>query len=251
MFDILHRFIYRFNKVPRDVKNVLGMLKCRTKVRLIANFLLELFFAIPMSVILSPAILFPSTIVIIVSLTCATAFILFCIWFMTKFNGALYIFETEIENILYSKHTRKGKALSEDDFEKLAKSDPNLPRYLTSEKCRGDCYATSLHLLRILKKGSIIFCAIRSTETDNSTCPQLFTMHAMYVNNGWCFDSYSQKQWPLQEALHLLSAKTYRTLSYNEIKGKTYIQIRNEMYPALSKWCKENDCWIKWWLDDE
>lgn len=246
MFDILFRFMCRLRKVPYDDKDVVTMLKYRTKVRMTTDFLLTLFIIIPF-VFMILLLLRDKSIENMVSVfICVTAFTVFYRWFLTKFVGALRVFQILIEDTLHFKYTRKGNALSEDDFRKLAESDINLPHYLTSEKCRGDCYSTSFTLLRILKKGGIIFCAVRANTVDRTQHSELFTMHAMYVNNDWCFDTYSQLQWPLQEVLKLFEAKTYRLFTYEDLKNKSYEELRSDLRPGLSKWCEENDCWIRW-----
>ena len=68
------------------------------------------------------------------------------------------------------------------------------------------------------------------------------TMHVLYVNNGWCFDTFTQRQYPLEKVVQGLKAKAYISFTYEDIEGKTYEEFMEEQTPALLKWCEENDC---------
>lgn len=71
-------------------------------------------------------------------------------------------------------------------------------------------------------------------------------MHVLYVFDGWCYDTYSEMQYPLEEVLERSKAKIYKSFSYKDIQGKTYYEFKEENLAELQKWCEENDCYQKW-----
>ena len=71
-------------------------------------------------------------------------------------------------------------------------------------------------------------------------------MHVLYVIDGWCYDTYSEMQYPLEEVLERSKAKIYKSFSYKDIQGKTYYEFKEENLAELQKWCEENDCYQKW-----
>lgn len=75
-------------------------------------------------------------------------------------------------------------------------------------------------------------------------------MHVVYVNNGWCFDTFSQCQYPLDEHLTLYEAKESMSFSYKDVEDKSYEEFKDDDYPALAQWCLENDCYQKWKKDN-
>ena len=99
-----------------------------------------------------------------------------------------------------------------------------------------------------------MFIATKLIKTGNineeDKCDNDYTMHVLYVNDNWCFDTYSQRQYPLEEVMKRFKAKTYKVFTYEDVDGKTYDEFKKEHAPALQEWCNENDCYQKWLKDD-
>lgn len=71
-------------------------------------------------------------------------------------------------------------------------------------------------------------------------------MHVLYVNNGWAFDTYSVRQYPLEKIHTIFEAKVCKTFSFEEIQGKTYEQFTEENAPEVERWADMNNCSISW-----
>ncbi|MBO5412963.1 MAG: hypothetical protein J6A29_01425 [Clostridia bacterium] len=134
----------------------------------------------------------------------------------------------------------KGNAISKEDFDTISKDNKLLYKYIVQQQCRGKCYNICFELLKCLKKGIIQFVAIKSVGDDEAK--NYYTMHVLYVNNDWCFDTYSGRQYPLEEVLKRCKGKICTTFSYEDVEGKTYEEFMEEHDSALEKWCEENDC---------
>ena len=39
---------------------------------------------------------------------------------------------------------------------------------------------------------------------------KLFTMHVLYINNGWAFDTFSGRQFPIEQLHEIYKAKVYK-----------------------------------------
>ena len=156
------------------------------------------------------------------------------------------IFETIFENlakdisdsIYFDVFTKKGKAITEDDFCKICDSYPNLFYCLRHEElCNRYCYGICFNLLDTLKCGELLLVAIRYY---GDTLP--YTMHAIYVKDNWCFDTYTQRQFPLTRFFELYEAKFYKEISYSEIEHLTYEEFILKEAKLMKEWCKENKC---------
>ena len=90
------------------------------------------------------------------------------------------------------------------------------------------------------------FVAVKSLSGDLEDSSNEYTMHVLYVNNNWCFNTYSQTQHPLEDVMKRCKAIPYKSFNYEDVAGKSYEQFRNEHYLALKKWCEENDCYQEW-----
>ena len=138
-----------------------------------------------------------------------------------------------------NKYTIHGNALYGCDFNKIEEEKEILYTYITSPLASGRCYSLCFHILKTLEKGEIKFVGIENHDTDDDT---IYTMHVLYVNNEWCYDTYSQRQYPLKEHLEFYNALEYMTLSFNDIKDFSYEEFRNYHQNSLKKWCEDNNC---------
>ena len=68
-------------------------------------------------------------------------------------------------------------------------------------------------------------------------------MHVIYVKNNWGFDTFSWRQYPVKKLMYSFQAKEYKSFSYEDIKGKQYIQFIKEQKHKLKTWCDNNDCY--------
>ena len=72
------------------------------------------------------------------------------------------------------------------------------------------------------------------------------TMHLIYVINGWGFDTYSQRQIPIDKFYEIYNAKFYKNFNYDEIKDISFDNFRKETCDELAEWCIKNDCSQFW-----
>lgn len=182
--------------------------------------------------------------IIFISIVFTACFIL-AIFLIKRFSGKICTFIELIDKKMYTFfYALKGKAISKKDFDSIKENDALLYCKIIDQEVNGYCYDTCLRILESLKKGTVQFIAMKvpdSLEEDNHG--KQYTMHALYVNNGWCFDTYSQRQHPLEEVMKRMGAKTCMSISYEDLEGKSAKEFRAEYAPALQKWCEEHDCY--------
>ena len=148
---------------------------------------------------------------------------------------------TIISNFLFFHiYTVKGKAIAHNDYKKIKKYDKSLYRFIKTKRCTGYCYQVCFYLLKALKKGSIRFVAIKVREVEK--IKNEFTMHVIYVNEGWCFDTFTRKQYKVEELMNFYKAKEFKSFSYNDVAEKSYEEFREDNYSEMKIWCKENNC---------
>lgn len=153
------------------------------------------------------------------------------------------------EKVYFRRFTTKGKALSNKDFEIIKSNNDTLYDFISTQKCRGYCYSVCFDILKVLKKGCIEFIAVKKfamDKDDENDDGRNFTMHVLYINNGWAFDTYSQCQYSIEELHNIYKAKIYKTFNFDEIKDKSYEDFRTENEPELAEWCINNDCSQFW-----
>ena len=179
-----------------------------------------------------------------------TAFMLICVVgflvFLKLFKIAMFGFsELLAERIYFLVCTKKGKALSKKDFETIRQVKENLYQYIESMNCAGYCYSICFDICKVLKKGSIEFIAIKKLDIDKDD-GKAFTIHVLYINNGWAFDTNSSRQYPIEKLHKIYKAKVYKVFDYDSIRNKSYEEFRKEQEPELDKWSAINDCSIFW-----
>lgn len=175
------------------------------------------------------------------------AYCIFICWFIKKFQEHIIKVKELLRSKLYfTRYVVRGKAILKDGFKTIKEKNKNLYNHIRKQNVKGCCYYVCFEILKCLQKGTIQFVAIKSMSGDLEDSDNEFTMHVLYVNNNWCFNTYSQTQHPLEEVMKRCKARTYRSFDYDDIAGKTYKQFREEQYLALKKWCKENDCFQQW-----
>lgn len=242
---VLRKSVYE--NVSEYKKNAVMLSKDRIKMNLLSLILISFFVAYPLGLMLSLLFLFFTHSYSILNIFIIISLIIVYICLIKGFSDIIEKFRLKIYASLYfNKYVTKGKAISKKDFEDIKKADINLYSRLKQIKTEGICYWTCFELLKCLKKGHIQFVRIRVVEDDEIKKHGKYTMHVLYVNNNWCFDTISGKQHPLEEALNRRYAKTYTIYSYDDIKNNSYEEFKRNELAALRDWCKQNDCSEGW-----
>ena len=149
--------------------------------------------------------------------------------------------------IYFRFYTSKGKAISKEDFEKFKEESEDLFFFIESGLCKGFCYAICFDILKVLKKGKIEFAAVKEIKyVDEDKEESSYTLHVFYVNNGWAFDTYSVRQYPIDEIHRLNTAIICKTFSYEDVKDLDYDEFWKKNYHEVSEWCKRNKCTENW-----
>lgn len=138
--------------------------------------------------------------------------------------------------------TKRGKAISKDDFKTIKESSPSLYDIITSDECCGSCYFISFAIMHVLKKGYMYFIAVKEFYEVEEERQEAYKIHVVFENNGWCFDTYSQRQMPIEELVDIWEGICIKRYSYKELEGKTFYVFRDSIEEELKKWCSENDC---------
>lgn len=168
---------------------------------------------------------------------------------MKVFKRAMFGFSQLLaERIYFLVCTTKGNALCKNDFKIIKQVNEKLYAFIATQMCRGYCYSICFEICKALKKGSIEFLAIKkfSPHDYEEDDGKEFTMHVLYVNNGWAFDTYSSRQYPIERLHEIYKAKIYKAFSFDEISSKSYEEFREKQEPELAKWSIDNDCSMFW-----
>ena len=184
---------------------------------------------------------------IIICILIVTAYTLFLICFFKRFGKIIMDCQAKIAIKWYiSRYAMKGKAITPEDFSIIRSENPKLYECIEKGYVTGYCYSVCFHILQALKKGKIIFVACRASEADKQEEEYLnnYTMHVVYANNGWCFDTFSQKQTSLDVFMKLMEIKECKTLCYEDIQSLNYEKFREMYSPQITEWAKQNDCYI-------
>lgn len=165
--------------------------------------------------------------------------------FSKVFERAIFGFSRLLsERIYFLVCTSKGRVLCKKEFNTIKQANEKLYMYIATRMCRGYCYSICFEICKALKRGSIEFLAIKkvSPHNDEEDDGKDFTIHVIYVNNGWAFDTYSSRQYPIEKLHEIYKAKVYKTFSYEEISSKSYEEFKEEQEYELAKWSNNNDC---------
>lgn len=182
---------------------------------------------------------------------CLILHFLFLIGFVIFFIEGLKLLRNSMAMKIYSfLYTKKGKALSKKDFKEIRTKDVFVYDCITTTKCIHCCYGICFNLLKILGKGTLKFVAVKiflphEREEDLKD----YTMHVLYVNQNWAFDTYCQRQFPIEEILKIYQAKFYKEFSFEDVKDLTYEEFYNLHKRELAKWCEKNQVTEEWSKD--
>jgi hypothetical protein len=150
--------------------------------------------------------------------------------------------------IFFYLYTKNGKALSKADFKTIQKNDVELYYEMSNLNCSGFCYAICFCLLKVLKKGTMKFVAVKCLSVDKEEVKsnRAYTMHVLFVNNGWAYDTYSQLQFPLEELIDIFKGKVYKDFDFSYISNISYRDFHKLQDNDLKIWCDENDVYQEW-----
>lgn len=247
MLNSIVRKIY-FKGMTPDEKFIAELTLTLWKMTFIANILLSLVFIIPFSAAMTFFISnlnFISLTNIIVEGLILFGTLIATFLFIKEFFYELLLFRKAISHKLYLHHIFIGEAISLEDFDTLKQENKPIFNAITSFNSSGFCYHVCFELLKTLKKGTFWFVAIKWAGLDEEVSNP-YTMHALYENNNWCYDSYSMKQHPFDFALDHFGAIRYLSFSYEDIKDMTFYEFRKKTASELKAWCEMNDCYEEW-----
>lgn len=242
MFEfILRRTV--FKTLSKEDQYTAMLLKSQIKTTFISAVLISTFIAIPLVALITLLIKCEHTLDNVIStVILIVAYIIFVVWFMRKFSNPIQAFKKLLSaNIYASRYVIKGNAISKSDFDIIKKENEKLHYIMMTQHVNGYCYSVCFEILRCLKKGTLLLIAANNVD-EKDEFNNYYTLHALYVNDNWCFDTYSQRQYPLEEVMKRFKAKTYKNFTYEDITGKTYDEFRKEQSPAVKQWCEANDC---------
>ncbi len=151
---------------------------------------------------------------------------------------------SKLHNWLYfNLYTKKGNAITKQDFERMKNEFPALYKYIALQKAPGYCYPICHMLLDFLKKGKITFLAVEdfdSTWHKNTN----YHMHVLYVNGDYAFDTDSCLQIPYDEYISINDVKIYKTFSLEDEEDLPDRMQNNKAHQELVSWCKENQVFL-------
>lgn len=178
----------------------------------------------------------------------SVSFITFLIFYIV-FKKTMFVFSLLLaERVYFLVCTMKGNALNKSDIKFIKQVNEKLYECISTQRCQGYCYSICFDICKTLKKGEIEFLAVKKCfpydeEEDDG---KVFTMHVLYVNNGWAFDLTNSCQYPIDKLHEIYKAKIYKRFSFDEISSKSYEEFREEQVNELEKWSNENDCSMFW-----
>lgn len=236
-----------FKGLDKEDQDILLLSKDLIKMWFLSTFLVAVYTIIPITIIFILLLIYSDIIDIKVWGSISILVMAFAGWFRIKFNEEISKFTDLVSSTLYfERYVTKGKAISKRDFSKIREKKEVLYNAIRYQKVKDYCYAVCFELLKCLEKGTIQFVAVKNLPADKKEDGKEYTMHVLYVDKDWCFDTYSQRQYPLEYIMKIFKGKTYKSFAYKDVQGKNYEDFRDEHYEALKKWCEENDCAQVW-----
>jgi hypothetical protein len=85
-----------------------------------------------------------------------------------------------------------------------------------------------------------------SVDKEEVKSDRAYTMHVLYVNNGWAYDTYSQLQFPVEKIIDIFNGKFYKEFNFKDIYNMSYKDFRDLHSKELKNWCDTNDVYQEW-----
>lgn len=246
----MFKFLLRktvLRKLNKEDQDIALMLKDEIRLSMCCFFILMVVVLMPCIILLTMCFLVEDTVLnaiyIIFTFFTYYGFIAYLIF---KFSDEISTFLELIKSkLFFTKYTVKGNAILKEDFEKIRKEKNNVYDDLRYRTCRGYCYSTCFSILKCLQKGEIKFIAIKYFDFEKET-DHYYTVHVIYVKDGWCFDTYSCKQFKVEYYMKHVKGIDYRSFNYEDIKDFEYDDFRKTYSPKLKDWCEKNNCHEEW-----
>lgn len=152
------------------------------------------------------------------------------------FATAVYlIYHKCINFLVFLLYTCKGEALKTSDLKKIKLNNKILYCDISTDECQGQCYATCFDILKTLKYGKITFLVIGTHYYDEPS------MHVLYVNNNWCFDTNIRMQFEYEKYLNENDTCIFKEFDYESIKGLSYEEFKRMHRKEIESWCTKNN----------
>lgn len=229
--------------VAEEAKEYAGILKDRWRMDLFATIIVFFIFVLPVSFMLSCFLAVEKTLFNIISGSIMLlAFGVGTIAFYRIFKKEIWNFKNGIAiNLYYRHYLTKGKALTQEDLQEIKENNESLHYVITNLKAQGICYNVCFQILDTLEKGEIIFLRVICTQPEEFG-PK-YTMHVLYVKEGWCYDTFSEKQFLLDDYLKVSQGKIYKRYFYENLGGLTYEEFIKREKQMLKEWSDAHDCY--------
>ncbi len=154
----------------------------------------------------------------------------------SSFGAIIYLKYCKcIDFLFFLIYTRKGEAIKTSDFKEIKLNNKELYNDISTDECQGQCYTTCFDILKTLKKGKIIFLVTGVHYYDNPS------MHVLYVNNGWCFDTNFRMQFEYMKVLGEYDVCIFKQFDYEEVKGLSFEEFRCMHKKEIEEWCNKNN----------
>ena len=249
MFKFIFRKTFYRKATPETQEMLVDLCFCKHVIEFfcLASWLLLLVFPIiPIGIIdlFEKDIQFRIITQVLIAVYCI-CFILGFTIFTKIFHNPMITFSVLVARIIYFRFcTLKGEAISEDEFKLIKAKNKDLYDYISNQLCKGLCYSVCFDILKTLKNGYMEFVAVKNfsyKEEDDDN--REYTMHVLYIHNRWAFDTFSSKQYPIDEIHRKFKiGNIYKVFYYEDIRDISYEDFRDSIKLELEEWCKKNDC---------
>ncbi|MDO4978721.1 MAG: hypothetical protein Q4E47_01020 [Candidatus Saccharibacteria bacterium] len=148
--------------------------------------------------------------------------------------------------IIFWTKTRRGDAIKRKDFKYIRKNLPGLYQMFHEYETPERCYAVCYHLLKHLKDGEMEFVADEHYHhvDPKQDAKEFYTMHALYIRNGWAYDTNCNHQMPVERVRKIYGHKLYKKFTYEDVKDIDHDAFFDREAELAKVWGKENDCYV-------
>ena len=116
----------------------------------------------------------------------------------------------------------------------IKKVYPKAYRYLTSNKCMGDCYECSYRIALLLDDAKLMYC---SKLTAGGT----FSGHSVILKGNYVYDTNHRRHFTLDEFKQNFESTIYKIFSFEEYSKDDFFSSIAEDFVS---WCNENNFYV-------